>query len=551
MYRILGIILLIWAVVSAQERQELILLHTTDVHGQIYPYDYFSDQADKKGLAKVYTLVKRYRQDHANVLLLDGGDLIQGTPLVYYFNHIENHLPNPMILVMNYMRYDAFTVGNHDIEQGYLTYVKARDEAAFPWLSANGLYPDKEPFFEPFTITERNGIRIGIIGLTTPAIPMWLDSTLYPGLHWQDMVISANHWVTVVRPQVDVLVGLFHAGMNPEYSRDQTDLLGLPNENASRLIAEHVPGFDVIFCGHAHRIYPYKADDPQYVGNTLLVMSGSYARNLGSVTLELQSSQTGWEIVRGSSIIHHTDTVQAAPEILAIAEVYHRKTLAYIRQEIGEVRDTISGKWSRLVDNPLVETINRAQMQATGAGISMAASFSDRFLLVPGKIHVKDVYGMYRYENFIYTIELTGKQIKDYLEYSARYFSWDNEKKSIVESDQIAGYNYDMAEGIGYEVHIGEPAGKRIQKLTDLSTGKPLLADSLYTVALNSYRASGGGGHLAGAGVTRPAITWKSSEEMRNILIEYIKNHNTLDNQVDQNWRLVLPEHATDQVEPR
>ncbi len=541
MYRILGIILLFCAAVSAQERQELILLHTTDVHGQIYPYDYFNDQADNNGLAKVYTLVKRYRQDHANVLLLDGGDLIQGTPLVYYFNQIESHFPNPMILVMNYMRYDAFTVGNHDIEQGYLTYIKARDEAEFPWLSANGLYPDDTPFFKPFTIIERNGIRIGIIGLTTPAIPMWLDNALYPGLHWEDMVISARRWVAVARPQVDVLVGLFHAGMNPEYSREQTDRLGLPNENASRLIAEQIPGFDVIFCGHAHRIYPFKANDPQYIGNTLFVMSGSHARNLGSVALELESSGNGWEIVNGNSTIHLTDTVQAAPEILTIAEVYHRKTLAYIRQEIGEVRDTISGKWSRLRDNALVETINLAQMQATGAGISMAASFNDRFQIEPGKIHVKDVYGMYRYENFLYTIKLTGKQIKDYLEYSARYFSWDNEKKAILESGQIAGYNFDMAEGIGYEVHIGEQVGNRIQKLTDLNTGESLLADSLYTVALNSYRASGGGGHLAAAGVTRPEITWKSSEEMRNILIEYIKKHNTLDNQVDQNWRLVPP----------
>jgi 2',3'-cyclic-nucleotide 2'-phosphodiesterase/3'-nucleotidase len=170
--RILAIILIIISSLAAREKQELILLHTTDVHGNIYPYDYFNDRPDENGLARVYTLVKDYRQRYSNVILLDGGDLIQGTPLVYYFNHEEYQWPNPMSLVMNYMRYDAFTVGNHDIEQGYLTYIKARDDADFPWLSANGIYPDGTPFFDPYVIIERSGIKTGIIGLTTPAIPM-------------------------------------------------------------------------------------------------------------------------------------------------------------------------------------------------------------------------------------------------------------------------------------------------------------------------------------------------------------------------------------------
>ncbi len=540
-FRILTAILFCLSSLAAQDKQELILLHTTDVHGNIYPYDYFTDQPDNNGLAKIYTLVEQYRQNYANVVLLDGGDLIQGTPLVYYFNHIEYQVTNPMSLVMNYMRYDAFTVGNHDIEQGYLAYIKARDDADFPWLSANGLYPDDTPFFKPYTIIERNGIKIGIIGLTTPAIPMWLDNALFPGLHWQDMIASARRWVAVVRPQVDVLVGLFHAGMNAEYSRERTEILGLPNENASRLVAETVPGFDVIFCGHSHRIYPYKADDPAYIGKTLLVMSGSHARYLGGVSLELASSDNDWVILEGKSFIQRTDSVQTAPEILAISEFYHQKTLEYIRQEIGQVEDTISGKWSRMRDNPLVELINRAQMDATGAKISLAASFNERFRLLPGTIRVKDVYGMYRYENFLYTLELTGQQIKNYLEYSARYFVWEDKTNRVIENDEIPGYNYDMAEGIAYEIHVGRPFGERIKNLIDLQTGKPLIADSLYTVALNSYRAAGGGGHLAAAGITRPKISWKSNEEMRNLLIDYIKNRKILNAEVDDNWKLVLP----------
>jgi 2',3'-cyclic-nucleotide 2'-phosphodiesterase/3'-nucleotidase len=330
--------------------------------------------------------------------------------------------------------------------------------------------------------------------------------------------------------------------MDPEYSRGQTERMGLPNENASRLVAEQVPGFDVIFCGHSHRQYPYKNEDPAYIGNTLMVMSGSHARFLGGAALELEQSGSKWRILQAKSFIHKTDTVRTAPEILAVAAPYHDRTLAYIREEIGRTADTISGKWSRLQDNLLVELINRAQMQATGAPISFAASFNERFNLPPGPIKVKDVYGMYRYENFLYTIEMTGRQIKDYLEYSARYFIWDPDHDKLLESDQIPGYNYDMAEGISYEIHVAEPAGSRIRHLTDLTTGLPLDEDAVYLVALNSYRASGGGGHLAAAGITRPKIIWKSSEEMRNILLDYIKSLEVVDQQVDHNWKIVLPD---------
>jgi 2',3'-cyclic-nucleotide 2'-phosphodiesterase/3'-nucleotidase len=535
--------LLLSAGISAQDKQTLVLLHTTDVHGNVIPYDYFNDKPDNNGLAKIYTRVKYYRSKFKDVILLDGGDLIQGTPMVYYFDHIDYSVPNPMSLVMNYMRYDAFTVGNHDIEQGYLTYVRVRTESDFPWLAGNCLYPDSSTFFKPYTIIERDGIRTGIIGLTTPAIPMWLDSTLYPGLHWQDMITAARRWVAIVRPQVDVLVGVFHAGMNADYSREQTDRLGLPNENASRLVAEQVPGFDVIFCGHSHKIYPYKSDDPAYINNTLVVMSGSHARYLGGIMLDLDRDSDRWHIVHGKSFLEKTDTVATAPEILAVTDMYHKKTLTYIRQVIGEAQDSISGKLSRLQDNSLVELINRAQMYATGASISFAASFNDRFLLPPGPVRIKDVYGMYRYENFLYTVKLTGREIKDYLEYSSRYLSWDPQNHHVAESNEIPGYNYDMAEGIGYEVHVAEPAGSRIKNLTDLSTGKALAMDSVYTVALNSYRASGGGGHLAAAGLTHPVITWKSSEEMRNLLTDYIEHQKILTDKVDHNWKIVPPQN--------
>jgi 2',3'-cyclic-nucleotide 2'-phosphodiesterase/3'-nucleotidase len=540
-YKLLIFLFLSITTLCAQDRSKLIILHTTDVHGNINPYNYFSDAPANNGLARVYTLVKQYRIRYNNVLLLDSGDLIQGTPLSYYFNHIERQLPNPLIFSMNYMKYDAFTIGNHDIEQGYHVYYKAREESHFPWLSANCLRSDNSSHFESFTIIQKGSIKIGIIGLTTPAIPMWLDKMLYPGLEWQDMVKSAQKWAEMLKPRVDVLIGLFHAGMNSEYSRARTEALDLPNENASRLIAESVPAFDVILCGHSHRRYPYNEGDETTINGVLMLMSGSHARFLGVAELDLQKEQNNkWEIIGREGYILNVDTVDPAEEILAINDVYHQKTLNYIREIVGSVADTISGKLSRMQDNPMVQFINNAQIFATHTSISFAASFNDRFFLPPGEIRVKDIYNMYRYENFLYVIEMSGQQIKDYLEYSSNYFQFDSLKNEIRINSEMAGYNYDMAEGLAYTIDATKKPGNRIQNLTEVKTGLPLNMTQSYPVAMNSYRASGGGGHLAAAGIKNAKIIWKSNKEIRNILIDYIQESGNIETRVDNNWQLKI-----------
>lgn len=519
--------------IQAQEGNQIIILHTTDVHGNIYPYDYFKDEPSQFGLSRIYTKVKEFRKKYNNVILLDSGDLLQGTPLVYYFNHINRTLPNPMILILNYMKYDAFAVGNHDIEQGYLTYYKALRESNFPWLSANSLMADGSTYFKPYTIIEKDGIKIGIIGLTTPAIPMWLDKSLYPGIEWKNMVKSAEKYVKELRPKVDVLIGLFHAGMNAEYSKQHTDALELPNENASKLIAEKVPEFDFIFCGHSHKVFPAENENP-VINNTVMIMSGSYGLYLGVGKVYFGNKK----IIRRTGSMIPMHEIEASQEILDITKPYHEQTLKYIRQEIGFASDSISGKYSRWRDTPLVELINRAQLETTGADISFAASFNTNVLIPPGPILVKDVYGMYKYENFLYLIEMTGKQIIDYLEFSVRFFLYDNNTKKVIKNPDVSGYNYDMAEGISYTIEVTKDFGNRINNVIFLATGKSLELQKYYRVALNSYRASGGGGHLAAAGIYKPKILWQSNEEMRNILIEYIRDKKQLEGRIDGNWRL-------------
>ncbi len=512
----------------------LYILQTTDVHGNLLPYDYYRDKPADHGLAKVYTRVIEYRQKHKNVLLLDGGDLLQGTPLSYYFNQIETNGIHPLILTLNYMGYDAMAVGNHDIEQGVAVYNRCRRQSQFAWLSANAVLEDGRLYFEPYTIIRKGDIEIGVLGLTTPAIPMWLDSTLYPGIHWRDMVATARDFVPKLRPKVDVLVGLFHAGFDAGYSMEQTKALGLPNENASGLVAGQVDDFDVIFGGHSHRPFAGNKAHP------LRMNAGSRAQNLAVVQLILKKEgQAGadYTITEVKGWLEEMDSAPSARSIMQLNDEAHQKTLAYIRTEIARAADTLNARQARRRDTAIIELINRAQLRHTGADFSFAAAFNTDFVLPPGPVRIKDVYNMYWYENFLYTVEMTGRQIKDYLEYCARYFRWNG--TSLQTNPEMAGYNYDMAEGVGYTINVSNAPGNRISNLVDLRTGQPLQMDKTYKAAMNSYRAAGGGGHTGAVGLKSGDIIYKSSEEMRNILIDYIKEKETLNARVDGNWKIV------------
>ncbi|MBN1407259.1 MAG: 5'-nucleotidase C-terminal domain-containing protein [Calditrichaceae bacterium] len=570
-------IILTISFLSAQTIDTLYILQTTDIHGRIYPYDYYQDKPADYGLAKIYSKVVEFRKAHQNVLLLDGGDMIQGTPMNYYFNKIESSLPNPMILTMNYMGYDAMAVGNHDIEQGLFVYNKAQRESNFSWLSANSTLPDLSTYFEPYTIYEINGIRIGIIGLTTPGIPMWLDPLLYPGITWEDMIETAAFYADEIRDDVDVLIGLFHAGFNEEYSDETTESLGLPNENASMLVADQVPGFDVILAGHSHReVAIRKFENNQWLiedkylnhdkaekNNTLLMNAGSWGRNLGVAQIilhqdkrqktkdknnngqiqvyENESDHSRFEIIEKNSWLVSMKDVEPSAAILQLNDYYHKKTLEYIRTKIAVTSNELTLKNARFEDNALIELINRAQMDFTGAEISFAAAFNDQLIIPAGPIQIKDVYSIYPYENFLYLIELTGQQIRDFLEYSARYYLTDDGK--ITANPEVKGYNYDMAEGIKYNIEVrSQKIEDRKNIITDLvliSTGKALELDKTYKVAMNSYRATGGGGHMAAAKATDTNILLKSNEDMRTILVNYLRKQGKISAKVDGNWEIL------------
>jgi len=517
-------------------RDTLIILNTTDIHGTILPYDYIQDEPQERGLTKIFSRIKHYRERYDNVILVDSGDLLQGTPYAYFYNHIDTTGIHPIIQTMNYMKYDAFAVGNHDIEVGYDSYVKARAQSDFPWLSANAEMEDGTTFFDPYTIVETSGIKIGILGLTTPGIPTMLDESFYPGITWMDMIESAHKYAPELKKNSDVLVGIFHAGYDTEEDKYKEELFGLPVANASGLVADNVPGFDVVFGGHSHRIRP--ADTTYiYSDSTLKMISGARAYGLGVAQIILEKQNGNWKVIEKKGWFEPAHEFHEDQELCALNSPYHQEVIDYFRTPIALNKNPITTEKARFEDNAIPQMINQIQMKQTGADISFSPVFSTSLVIPANTIRIQDVYAIYPYENTLKMIEMTGQNILDYLEYCANYFVIED--ATLKTNPEIAGYNYDMAEGISYEIDVRETPGNRIKNVIFLKDSSPLNPNKVYTVALNSYRANGGGGHLKAVGIDEPAILYSSEKDLRTIIIEYLKNLEVFEVHAGGNWYIV------------
>jgi len=528
------LLLAISSFLSAVDLDTLFVLNTTDIHGNLFAYDYFKDEATKRGLVKIHTRINQIRKKQKNVILLDGGDMIQGTPLTYLYNHIHTDIPHPFTSVMNLMGYDAMAVGNHEIEQGLKVCNRLRAESSFPWLAANSKLESGYSYFEPYKIIEKSGIRIAILGLTTPGIPKWIDSSYYEGIEWTDMLITSREQMEYLKKNADVVIGLFHAGLEPS---EKTT--GLPQENAAGLVADQVPGFDVVFGGHTHKISPVDTLTISDPNKPLKMIAGSHGNNLGIVKLVFEKREDKTILVNKTGWVENVKDYPADSEIADIYAEYHLSTLEFIRKEVAVTETELTTANAYFSDNPLIDLINTVQQHCGNAEISFASCFNPQLVIPEGPVKIKDIYTIYPYENFLFTIEMSGKEIKDYLEYSARFFQIQQGEISI--SQDIAGYNYDIAEGISYSIDLHYPEGSRIKDLKLSSSGEKVDEDQQYLVALNSFRALGGGGHLRAIGMNQPKILYKSGQEIRNMIIEFLLENPDYKFQANNNWKIKEP----------
>ncbi len=545
---------------------------TSDVHGSIFPYDFEENKPGRGSLEGVAFLADSLRDlPGSNLVLLDNGDLVQGTPVAYYANFVQKRRKNLFARVLNSMGYDAATAGNHDIEAGPAVYNKLLKDFRFPYLAGNVTEVSTgSPYFKPYTVIKRDGIRIVVIGLITPAVPRWLPEHLWAGLAFGEMVEAAGYWVKRVKEteHPDVVVGLFHTGFGGDRDDPANDA-----ENAGRQIAMHVPGFDVIILGHDHR--PRNERVVNTSGQEVLVLNpGSGARNLALAEVRLTGEKGSAGNLSGAESLLETGNdspftvVSKTGHLIPVDEKpspgkYTRRfrkdrkeILAFSNREVGRLENPLVSADALFGSSALTDLIHRVQLETTGADISFAAPLAVSGSIQAGILCVRDLFKMYRYENFLYTMNLTGEEVRRYLEYSnGLWFNrmQNEEEHLLLFRDHQAvrpsllhpSYNFDSAAGIRYRVDVTQPAGKRIT-ITGLENGEPFDPAKTYLVVLNSYRGSGGGGHLTtGAGLTPDMLKGRlvsaSRGDFRTMLLEFIEKYKVINPQPRNNWQ-VLPE---------
>jgi len=519
----------------SQNQTKITILTTSDEHGNVYPIDYYTLKSANRGLAKVYTLIKQARSENPNSILISDGDVTQGTPLVYYFTKIEKDVPHPMMVAMNYMGYDAMVVGNHEIQDyGFDWLMKVAGDAEFPIISANmvnketGEYPLK-----PYVIKEVNGVKIGIIGLTTEETNTVTASYNLKGHWFENAVETAGKWIKYLRPQVDILIVSTHMGF--EFGNDTKNfkyLEPLREGNVADAIVQKYPEIDIMITGHDHyNIAPFLRN------GVLCIQPYCWGQALGKIDVTLEKSGDKWKIVKKEGVnLTVDDKVEAAPEILDLIKDYHEKAVNYVDSPIGEAAETIDGTLCRLQDNAMLDLIHKVQLEVTGADVSIAAMLPTvPPIFSEGPIKVRDVYSLYIYDNTLWVKEVTGKILKDALEWSYAYYNtYDfGATDTPLVNPNIRAYNFDTVQGIEYEIDLTRPIGQRVIKMT--YKGKPVSMTQKFKLAVNNHRGNGGGGYTMFADAP---LLWKSDDEIRNLIIEYIQEQKIIKPEVDNNWKL-------------
>ena len=546
----LVVLLALWstALVAAAraETARVTVLHTTDLHGALTDYDYMADRPAPRGLVRIATLVRGIRAENPATLLLDDGDAIQGGPIETTYQGGERSRPEPMMTAMSRMGYDAMAVGNHEFSLGPGAIERARRDAAFPWLAANIVRAaDGAPAFGTSIVRTVGGVRIGIVGLCTPAVPFLEDSANIAGLHFLPPVEAARAEVGRLRgaERCDVIVLLAHTGLEKDPSTGLERKGDAPDENWGYRLATEVPGVDLAILGHTHVRLPSRE-----IGGVLVTQAGRGGEDLGRVDLELTRASAGerWTIgSRRARVIAIADTVVADSALGEFARPYHDAAQAALDEPIGRAVRAVDSPRGRFEDGPLWELGHRAQLAASGADVSLAALFDPEARIPAGTVSMRDAFRIYPYDNTLAVVELTGEQLKRTLEQSARYLAdYTYEDGRPLAEPGAAGYNFDSAEGVAYEIDLTRPPGDRILHLRFHDA--PLAADQKLRVVINSYRLNGGGGFEELR--TAPRL-WHSPRPARDWIAETIRAAKTLDGGFSRNWRL-LPDYASTPERP-
>lgn len=526
---------------TAEGETHITILGTSDLHASIWGYSYEDNkETDNNGMARLYTYIQQVREENPNTFLIDAGDDIEGTIMVNQIYNKTPDQPHPVLAAMNYMKFDAMTLGNHEFNYGIPNMLKIMGQAEFPVLAANVLDAEgKYVTGEGWTIIERGGVKLAVIGVTSPNVPTWdggkegIEDCTYTSV--SDGVKKA---IAEIGDQADIIMVSAHVGMVGEFDEEG-------GTDAAAKILEDNPEVDVLQVAHVH----ITVNDKQ--GEVPIAGVRNAAREIAryDLTLDKDGNITGSTV----TIVDMADYEPSKEirEIPLVAEA-HQKTIELIAGGAGDdgqggaalgtttakfqPEDEIKGiPEGKLRDTAVMDLINKIQLEASGADVSAAALFKDTSDLPQGDINYGNIFDIYKFDNTLYRVKVTGAELKAYMEWSASHYNtWKPGDINISFDPEVPGYLYDMFEGVDYEIDLSQEAGQRIKNV--MFKGEPLKDDQELTLAVNNYRYSSG---LKTLKLVAGTKEWESSEPIRDMIVNYFAEHSPVEPTVNNNWKIV------------
>jgi 2',3'-cyclic-nucleotide 2'-phosphodiesterase (5'-nucleotidase family) len=511
---------------------DIVIAATTDVHGYLRGWDYYANRPDTlRGLTRAATIIDSLRRSSvSSPVLVDAGDLLQGNPLTFVAARVDTTMPHPVMLAMNAMQYDAAVVGNHEFNYGLPTLERAMRQADFPLLAANVFTPDGRPRFRAWAVSTRRGVKIAIVGATTPGSMVWDRDNLAGRIVIRDIVPSVRGAVREARDAGAVIVVVVvHSGLDEPSSYD-TVTSTVPSENVAARLAREVPGIDLLVYGHSHK---EMADT--VIGTTLLMQPKNWATSVAIAHLTVQRQNGRWRVMAKRSRVIATANHRENAQVLAATEEGHRAAVSYANATLGTTPVPWRADSARVVDTPLIDFILEVERRASGAQLASTAVFSLDASLAAGPITVARIAALYPYDNTLRAVKITGAQLRAYLEQSARYFRATT--NGTVDIDPtIPGFNYDVVAGVDYTIDVTKPLGERIVSLE--YQGRPVAPTDTFTMALNNYRQTGGGGFSM---LRTAPVVYDQQLEIRQLLIDEVRRKGTIQpaDYFHPNWRII------------
>ena len=499
---------------SVQDSVHLVLVATTDVHGHATAWNYLTGKPYPGGLARVARVVDSLRDRYpGRVLLVDAGDLIQGDPFAEYFARVAPRDPNPIIDAMNLMGYDAATIGNHDFDFGLDVMWRSFAGAAFPYVSAN-IFRGETLALPPTTVVVRQGVRVAFTGFTTPGVMVWSRRLLDGRGRVERIIERAGPALADARRTADLSVVLIHSGLGGPSAYDTT---GVGGEQVAARLAGVNPRPDLVVMGHSHR----EVIDT-VINGVHFVQPGAFARSVAVVHIDMIRRRSGWRV--GALRAEQIDLARVEPDRRVEQRLWsdHQAVMVWVASPLGRAAGDMPARLGRAQPTPIINFVNEVQRRRTGAQLSATSAFDPAAGFSQGEIRLADVAALYPYSNTLRAVRISGADLREYLEQSARYFRVADGR--VVLNDSIPGYNFDIVAGARYRIDLSRRPGSRISELS--VDGLPVAAEDSFTMALNSYRQSGGGGYRM---VARAPVVYDRGESVRDVLVEAIRSRGVID----------------------